>query len=403
MKILIDSGSTAFILICIALVTLMVPSLGLFYGGLVRKKNIISVIFLCFLSLALVSLQWVLFGYSLAFGHDLFGFIGGLDFIGLSGIGIEDTIVSGIPDLAFVAYQMVFAGIALAIIVSGFAERVKLSSFIIFGLLWTTIVYDPLAHWAWGGGWAHAMGVLDFAGGTVVHISAGFGALAAAFVIGKRSGFGSSRVVSAPQNIPLTLLGAGLLWVGWFAFNGGSALAANGIAGLAVMNTAIAAAAGAVVWILISSVYGKPSAVGLVSGALAGLVGITPAAGYVPVYSAVIIGGIASVICYAALSFRLKKKWDESLDAWAIHGVGGLWGAVATGIFATAAFAGTGGLIEGNFTLFAANIIDAVAAMVYSFVVTYVLAYVIHKTIGLRVSELEEELGLDISNHGERA
>ncbi|MDV0447236.1 Ammonium transporter [Methanosarcinaceae archaeon Ag5] len=400
---MIDSGSTAFILICIALVTLMVPSLGLFYGGLVRKKNIISVIFLCFLSLALVSLQWVLFGYSLAFGHDLFGFIGGLDFIGLSGIGIEDTIVSGIPDLAFVAYQMVFAGIALAIIVSGFAERVKLSSFIIFGLLWTTIVYDPLAHWAWGGGWAHAMGVLDFAGGTVVHISAGFGALAAAFVIGKRSGFGSSRVVSAPQNIPLTLLGAGLLWVGWFAFNGGSALAANGIAGLAVMNTAIAAAAGAVVWILISSVYGKPSAVGLVSGALAGLVGITPAAGYVPVYSAVIIGGIASVICYAALSFRLKKKWDESLDAWAIHGVGGLWGAVATGIFATAAFAGTGGLIEGNFTLFAANIIDAVAAMVYSFVVTYVLAYVIHKTIGLRVSELEEELGLDISNHGERA
>ncbi|WNY24710.1 ammonium transporter [Methanolapillus millepedarum] len=400
---MIDSGSTAFILICIALVMLMVPSLGLFYGGLVRKKNIISVIFLCFLSLALVSLQWVCFGYSLAFGHDIFGLIGGLDFLGLSGIGIDDTIVSGIPDLVFVAYQMIFAGIALAIIISGFAERVKLSSFILFALLWTTLVYDPLAHWAWGGGWAHAMGVLDFAGGTVVHISAGFGALAASFVIGKRSGFGSFRVVSAPQNIPLTLLGAGLLWVGWFGFNGGSALCANGIAGLAVMNTAIAAAAGSLIWIAASSVHGKPSAVGLVSGALAGLVGITPAAGYVSVFSAMIIGGIAAVICYTALSFRLKKKWDESLDAWAIHGVGGLWGAIATGIFATAAFAGTGGLIEGNVSLFAANIIDALAALIYSFVVTYVLAYGIHKTIGLRVSELEEELGLDISNHGERA
>lgn len=381
----------------------MIPALGLFYGGLVRKKNIISMVFLSFLALSLVSIQWVFFGYSLAFGPDIAGLIGGLDFIGLNGIGLEDTLVEGIPDLLFILFQMIFAGISLAIITSGFAERVKLSSFIIFGLLWTTLVYDPLAHWAWGGGWAHALGALDFAGGTVVHISAGFGALAAALVIGKRSGFGESKMVSAPQNIPLTLLGAGLLWVGWFGFNGGSALAADGIAALAAINTALAAAAGALIWMAVSSIKSKPSAVGLVSGALAGLVGITPAAGYVSTFSAIIIGGVAAVICYYALLFRVKKSWDESLDAWAIHGVGGLWGAIATGIFASSAIAGVGGLIEGNFMQFAVNTGEALIAVVFSFVVTYILALAVKKTIGLRVSEVEEELGLDISNHGERA
>ncbi|MDV0444673.1 Ammonium transporter [Methanimicrococcus sp. At1] len=399
----IDSGSTAFVLICIALVTLMVPALGLFYGGLVRKKNIISMVFLSFLALSIASIQWVLVGYSLAFGPDIAGLIGGLDYVGLIGIGLDDTLVEGIPDLLFIAFQMIFAGLSLAIITSGFAERVKLGAFILFGLLWTTLVYDPLAHWAWGGGWAHALGALDFAGGTVVHISAGFGALAAAFVIGKRSGFGEARMVSAPQNIPLTLLGAGLLWVGWFGFNGGSALAADGIAALAVMNTALAAAAGALVWMAVSSVKGKPSAVGLVSGALAGLVGITPAAGYVEVFPAILIGGVASVVCYYALLFRVKKGWDESLDAWAIHGVGGLWGAVATGIFASSALAGVGGLIEGNVMQFAVNAGDAVIAVVFSFAVTYVIALFVKKVTGLRVSEIEEELGLDISNHGERA
>ena len=328
---MIDSGSTAYVLMCLALVTLMIPALGIFYGGLVRKKNIISMVFLSFLALAIVSIQWVLFGYSLSFGPDIYGLIGGLDYVGLIGVGLEDTIAEGIPDLLFVAFQMVFAGISLAIITSGLAERVKLTSFVVFGLLWTTLVYDPLAHWAWGGGWAHALGALDFAGGTVVHISAGFGALAVAFVLGKRSGFGVSKMVSAPQNIPLTLLGAGLLWVGWFGFNGGSALAADGVAVLAAVNTALAAAAGAIVWMVLSSFYGKPSAVGLVSGALAGLVGITPAAGFVDIFPAIIIGGIASVVCYYALIFRVKRGWDESLDAWAIHGVGGLWGAIATG------------------------------------------------------------------------
>lgn len=400
---MIDSGSTAFLILCVALVTLMVPALGLFYGGLVRRKNIISMVFLSFLSLALVSIQWVLFGYSLSFGSDIAGLIGGLDYVGLIGIGTSDTIVEGIPDLLFIAFQMIFAGISLAIITSGLAERVKLSSFIVFGLLWTTLVYDPLAHWAWGGGWAHALGALDFAGGTVVHISAGFGALAAAFVIGKRSGFGVAKMVSAPQNIPLTLLGAGLLWVGWFGFNGGSALAADGMAALAVMNTALAAAAGALVWMVISSIKGKPSAVGLVSGALAGLVGITPAAGYVEIFPAIIIGGIASIVCYAALIFRVRKGWDESLDAWAIHGVGGFWGAIATGIFASSALAGVGGLIEGNVMQFIVNAGDAVIAVIFSFVVTYVLAWLVKKVMGLRVSEVEEELGLDISNHGERA
>lgn len=399
----IDSGSTAFILICVALVTLMLPALGLFYGGLVRKKNIISMVFLSFLALSVVSIQWVLFGYSLAFGPDIAGLIGGLDYVGLAGIGLEDNLVEGIPDLLFIAFQMIFAGLSLAIITSGFAERVKLGAFIVFALLWTTLVYDPLAHWAWGGGWAHALGALDFAGGTVVHISAGFGALAAAFVIGKRSGFGETKMVSAPQNIPLTLLGAGLLWVGWFGFNGGSALAADGVAVLAVMNTVLAASAGALVWMAISSVKGKPSAVGLVSGALAGMVGITPAAGYVDIFPAIIIGGIASVICYYALIFRVKRGWDESLDAWAIHGVGGLWGAVATGIFASSALAGVGGLIEGNVMQFAVNAGEAVIAVIFSFVVTYILAWVVNKVMGLRVSEVEEELGLDISNHGERA
>ncbi|WNY23222.1 Ammonium transporter [Methanimicrococcus hongohii] len=399
----IDSGSTALIIISAALVTLMIPALGLFYGGLVRKKNIISMVFLSFLALSIVSIQWVFFGYSLAFGPDIAGVIGGLDYVGLIGIGLEDTIVEGIPDILFILFQMIFAGISLAIITSGFAERVKLSSFIVFGLLWTTLVYDPLAHWAWGGGWAHALGALDFAGGTVVHISAGFGALAAAFVIGKRSGFGETKMVSAPQNIPLTLLGAGLLWVGWFGFNGGSALAADGIAALAVMNTAIAAAAGALSWMLISSIKGKPSAVGLVSGALAGLVGITPAAGYVEIFPAIIIGGIASIVCYYALIFRVKKGWDESLDAWAIHGVGGLWGAIATGIFASSALAGVGGLIEGNFMQFAVNAGEAIIAVIFSFAVTYIIALAVKKVMGLRVSEIEEDLGLDISNHGERA
>lgn len=393
---MIDSGDTAFIIICTAMVMLMIPGVGLFYAGMVRRKSVISMITLAFVALAVVSIQWVLFGYSLAFGPDIAGFIGGLDHIGLAGVGLDGD---GIPDILFMVFQLVFAGLTLAILTSGFAERIKLSSFIVFGLLWTTLVYDPLAHWAWGGGWASQLGALDFAGGTVVHISSGFGALAAALVIGKRLGFGQETM--EPANIPMTLLGGGLLWFGWFGFNAGSELAADGIAANAFTVTIVAASAGALAWMGASWIKGKPSSLGMISGAIAGLVAITPACGFVDTMSAIVIGAVAGVICYAALLFRLKKGLDESLDAWAIHGVGGFWGAIATGIFATAAICGIDGLIYGNVNQFVIQLIDAGVAVVYAFVVTYILAMLVEKTIGLRVEEDEEYVGLDIAQHGE--
>ena len=396
----LDTGTTAWLLVSTAMVMLMTPGVGFFYGGLVRRKNFISMVALSFIVFALVSLQWVLFGYSLSFGGDVGGFIGNLQYVSLEGIGMEAG-PAGYPPILFVAFQGVFAAITMAIVTSGFAERVKLSAFILFALLWTTLVYDPLAHWAWGGGWASQFGSLDFAGGTVVHISSGFAALAVAMIIGKRAGFG--QYTMEPHNIPMTLLGAALLWFGWFGFNAGSALAANEVAANALMVTNISAAAGALAWLAASWYRGKPSSLGMISGAIAGLVAITPAAGYVGVGSAIIIGAIAGLICYGAMLFRLKKGLDESLDAWAVHGMGGLWGAFATGIFATAAIGGYSGLLEGDVQQFIANAIGALSALVYAFVVTLALAYVIDKTIGLRVSEEEEYVGLDISQHGERA
>ncbi len=396
----LDTGTTTWLLVSTALVMLMTPGVGFFYGGLVRKKNFINMIALSFIALALVSIQWVFFGYSLAFGHDIGGFIGGLDFLGLNGVGLEAG-PGGYPPLLFMVFQLVFATITMAIVTSGLAERVKLSSFIIFALLWTTLVYDPLAHWVWGGGWASMFGALDFAGGTVVHISSGFAALALAIVIGKRAGFGTYSM--EPHNIPMALLGAALLWFGWFGFNGGSALAANGIAVNAFVVTNISAAAGALAWLAAAWVNGKPASLGMISGAVAGLVAITPAAGYVGPMVAVLLGAVGGILCYAAMLFRIRKGMDESLDAWAIHGVGGLWGALATGIFAAAAISGFPGLIEGNVNQFLANAAGALAALVYAFVVTYIIAIVIDKTIGLRVSEEEEYVGLDISQHGERA
>lgn len=393
---MIDSGDTAFILICTALVMLMTPAVGLFYGGMVRGKNFISMIALAFIAFALVSVQWVVLGYSLAFGTDIGGFIGGLDFVALNGIGMDGD---GIPDLLFMVFQLVFAGLTLAILTSGVAERIKLSAFIVFGLLWTTLVYDPLAHWAWGGGWAGALGALDFAGGTVVHISSGFGALALALVIGKRSGFGQYSM--EPHNIPMTLLGGALLWFGWFGFNAGSALAADGLAANAFVVTNIAAAAGALAWMGAAWLQGRPSSLGMVSGAIAGLVGITPAAGFVGPMSALAIGGVAGLLCYSALLFRVRRGLDESLDAWAVHGVGGLWGALATGIFAVAAIGGVEGLIYGNVNQFLIQALDALVAMGYAFTVTFVIAKVVDRVIGLRVSEEEEYVGLDISQHGE--
>lgn len=396
----LDSGDTAWILVSTAMVMLMIPGVGLFYGGLVRKKDVVSMIGLSFLALALVSVQWVLVGYSLSFGTDIAGFVGGLDFLGLRGVGM-DTGDGTIPDLLFMVFQLVFAGITLAIITSAVAERVRIGSFIVFGLLWTTLVYDPLAHWAWGGGWAGELGALDFAGGTVVHISSGFGALALALVIGKRIGFGEHDM--EPHNIPMTMLGAALLWFGWFGFNAGSALAADGLAANAFVVTNVSASAGALAWLFASWVRGKPSALGMVSGAIAGLVAITPAAGFVDPLSALVIGAVAGVLCYKALLFRVGRGLDESLDAWAVHGVGGLWGAVATGIFAVEAVGGYSGLLQGNVDQFVAQVIGAVAAVVYAFVVTYALARAVDATMGLRVTEDEEYVGLDISQHGEKA
>lgn len=399
-----DSGAIAWVLASTALVMIMTPGVGFFYGGLVRKKNFIDMITLSFVAFALVSVQWVLIGYSLAFGPDVGGFIGNLQYLGLNGVSMNDPgpYSQIIPGMLYMVFQLVFATVTMAIVTSGFAERIKFSSYLVFALLWTTIVYDPLAHWVWGGGWTSQFGAIDFAGGTVVHISSGFAALALALVIGKRVGFG--KYAMEPANIPWSILGAVLLWFGWFGFNSGSAVAANGLAAQAFVTTNTAAATAALVWMLVSWAHGgKPSSLGFVSGAVAGLVAITPAAGFVTVPASIVIGAVAGVLCYAIMLWRQGKGIDESLDAWAVHGMGGLWGALATGIFASAAVNGYSGLLEGNTHQFIAQIVGAGAAVIYAFVVTYILAVIVDKAMGLRVSEEEEYVGLDISQHGERA
>jgi Amt family ammonium transporter len=378
---------------------LMTPAVGFFYGGMVRRKNLIAMIALSFIAFALVSVQWVVAGYTLSFGPDISGIIGGLDYLGLSGIGL-DAGDGTYPPILFVAWQLVFAAVSLAILTSAVAERIKLSAFLVIGLLWTTLVYDTLAHWVWGGGWLMTMGALDFAGGTVVHISAGFGALALALVIGKRVGFGQHTF--EPTNIPITLLGAGLLWFGWFGFNAGSALAADGLAANAFLVTNTAAAIGALAWLAASWVHGKPSSLGFVSGGIAGLVAITPAAGYVGVPASLAIGAVAGLLCYGCMLLRIRVGLDESLDAWAIHGMGGFWGAIATGIFASTAINKYPGLLEGSTSQFVANTTAACVTVVFAFGVTYALARIVDRTMGLRVTEEEEYVGLDIAQHGER-
>jgi Amt family ammonium transporter len=397
----VNAGDTAWVLAATALVMLMTPGVGFFYGGMVRRKNVINMITLSFVVFALISLQWVLFGYTLSFGQDLGGIIGGLEFLVLNGVGLEPSGTLTIPAILFMTFQLVFATVTLAILTSVFAERVKISSFIIFGLLWITLVYCPIAHWVWGGGWMAAMGAIDFAGGIVVHISAGFSALAMTFVIGKRIGFGEDTM--EPNNIPLALLGAALLWFGWFGFNAGSALAANGIAANAFIVTNTAAAAGALSWMCASWYHGRPSSLGIVSGAVAGLGAITAASGFVNVPAAILIGAVAGFLCYHMLLFRIRKGIDESLDAWSIHGVGGVWGVLAAGIFATTTVNTYTGLIYGNIQLFIAQVTAAACTVVYAFVVTLILAKAVDLAIGLRVREEEEYVGLDISQHGERA
>lgn len=396
----LDTGVTTWLMVSALLVMLMTPGVGFFYGGLVRKKNFISMIALSFVVLALVSIHWVLIGYSLAFGQDIGGIIGNLDFVGLNGVSAEAGSGS-YPPLVFMVFQLFFAAVTVTIVTSAVAERIKFSSFIVFVLVWLTLVYCPLAHWAWGGGWASKLGLIDFAGGTVVEICSGFGALALALVIKNRAGFGEYAL--EPHNIPMALLGAALLWFGWFGFNAGSALAVNSVAVNAFVTTNTAAAAGALAWMFAGWYHGKPSSLGMVSGAIAGMVAITPAAGFVSPLVSILIGGVAGVLCYGMMLVRVRKNCDESLDAWAIHGMGGLWGTLATGIFAAAAIGGISGLVEGNAIQFGVNTLCAVAALIFAFTMTYCIAFAIDSTLGMRVTEDEEYVGLDICQHGERA
>ncbi|MCY4092261.1 MAG: ammonium transporter [Caldilineaceae bacterium] len=396
----INSGDTAWIIVATALVLMMTPALGFFYGGMVRRKNILSTLNLSFITIGLISIQWVIIGYSLAFGESVAGLVGGLNYLGLSGIGLED-VEGSIPKLLFVAFQMTFAIITPALISGTFVERIRFKVYLVFTLLWATLVYDPVCHWAWGGGIFSQWGALDFAGGTVVHITAGFSALAFSMAIRKRKGFG--QIAIEPHNIAFTVLGAGLLWVGWFGFNGGSALAADGLAVQALLNTNTAAAAAAVVWMFLSWRDNKPSVLGIVTGAVVGLVAITPAAGFVNTMSALLIGAIAAPVSYYSIDFRERRGLDESLDVWACHGMAGAWGALATGLFATAAVGGVDGLFYGNAAQFGIQLITVVVTIAYSVIITFALTKILDAVWGLAVSEQEEEIGLDISEHGERA
>ena len=395
----INPADNAWVLFSAALVLLMIPGVGLFYGGMVRKKNAISTMIFSFAIMATISLQWIFIGYTLAFGPDVGGVIGGLDHLGLRGVGMEAMEGLSIPSLTFMIFQAMFAIITVSLITGSYVERIKFSSFLVFSLAWATLVYDPIAHWVWGGGFLSSMGALDFAGGIVVHISAGVSALAVAMVIGARRGFG--RDPMEPHNIPTTVLGAALLWFGWFGFNAGSALAADGIAANAFVATNTSAAAAATTWMFLSWRDRAPSALGIVTGAVAGLAAITPAAGFVTPIAAVPIGiGAAVVGYYAILFIRGGKKVDDSLDVLACHGIGSTWGVIATGIFASI---GAAGLLAGNPTQLLVQTAAVAVVWVYSFAVTFGIAKAVDAVMGLRVGNDEEAVGLDISQHGEGA
>jgi ammonium transporter, Amt family len=402
----IDKGDTAWILTSSALVLMMtIPGLFLFYGGLVRSKNVLGTIMQSFVVVALISIQWVLWGYSLAFGPDIGGWIGSLGWVGLNNVGATPNpdYSATIPHQAFMVFQMMFAIITPALITGAVAERAKFGPFIVFVLLWATFVYDPLAHWVWGKGWMGAMGALDFAGGTVVHISSGFSALAAAYFLGRRVGYGYETMT--PHNLPFTVIGASLLWVGWFGFNAGSALAADGLATVAFVTTNTAAAAAALGWMFTEwFTHGKPTALGAASGAVAGLVSITPAAGFVGPLSAIIIGAVGGMLCYKACNLKARLGYDDSLDVVGVHGIGGTWGALATGLFASKAInpAGNDGLFYGNPAQLGVQAITVVATIAFALVMTFIILSVLKATMGLRVSEEEERMGLDLTQHNER-
>ena len=397
-----DSGHTAWMLMSTALVLFMTPGLAFFYGGLVRGRNAISTISLSFVSMAVASIVWVLWGYSIAFGDggDLNAFVGDLSHIGLAGIGLEDG--GAIPDLLFVAFQMMFAIITPALITGAVVERFKFTTYIVFLVLWLTLVYAPICHWVWAeGGWLFDMGALDFAGGTVVHINAGIAAVVAAFLVGKRR-----RPAVEPHNVPYVVLGAGILWFGWFGFNAGSGLAANGQGVNALLVTNTAAAAGALTWAIMSYIQTKHmSAVGIATGAVAGLVAITPAAGFVNVMGALVLGIGAGIIPYFFVEIRPKLGFDDSLDVFGIHGIAGIWGALGTGILAVEAIGGTAGLLEGNSEQMVTQVVGVVATLAYSGVATFIILKVLDVIpgLGLREDEHAEDVGLDLAVHGERA
>ncbi len=404
----IDKGDTAWMLTCAALVLMMtIPGLFLFYGGLVRRKNVLGTIMHSFIIVGLITIQWTLWGYSLAFGPDVGGIVGSLAWFGLSGVGPEPNAdyAATIPHSAFMIYQMMFAIITPALITGAFAERVKFSSFVIFILLWATFIYAPLAHWVWGvKGWMREMGAMDFAGGTVVHISSGASALVAALMVGKRIGYGQEAM--PPHNLPFSVIGAAMLWVGWFGFNAGSALAADGLATSAFVSTHIATAAAALSWMAMDWLFrDKPTVLGAASGAVAGLVAITPAAGFVGPISAIWIGIGGGVLCSIACSLKQKLGYDDSLDVVGVHGVGGTWGALATGLFASKAIneAGSNGLFFGNPGQLGIQFVTVAATWIFAVVGTFILLSIVKAIMGLRVQDDEERMGLDLSQHNERA
>ena len=402
----INSGDTAWVLLSAALVMLMTPALGFFYGGLVRRKNVLATIMHSFFILALISVHWVLIGYTLAFGSDQGGLIGGFDFLGLRGVGGEPNAdyAATVPHSAFMIYQGMFAVITPALITGAFAERKRFKAFVVFTLLWATFVYAPVAHWVWGvGGWLRTLGALDFAGGTVVHITSGVSALVAATMLGKRIGFGKEPM--DPHDLTMTVLGAALLWFGWFGFNAGSALGAGALAANAFVVTNVSAAMAAMTWMTVSWLrHGQPSVLGAAAGAVAGLVAITPAAGFVDASAAIAIGFGAGIICFFGVEL-LKKRVDDALDVFAVHGVGGIWGAIATGIFAQKSVnsAGADGLLYGNPQQLVNQVIAVAVVIALAGIMTAVILKLIDLVIGLRVPEQDEVLGLDTSQHGELA
>jgi len=400
-----NTGDTAWLLVSAALVMFMTPGLALFYGGMVRRKNILGTIVQSFIIIGLISVEWALVGYSMAFGPDHGGVIGDLSWFALSGVGLAPfkDYAATVPHQAFMIYQMMFAVITPALITGAFAERFKFSTFLVFTLLWALLVYNPVAHWVWGiGGWIRNLGALDFAGGTVVHITSGVSALAAAIVVGRRRGFGIENM--APHNLPMTVTGAAILWFGWFGFNAGSALSAGELSTSAFVATHLAAAAATLSWVFAEWVHrSKPTVLGAASGCVAGLVAITPASGYVQPMAAVAIGLAAGVVCYSAVMLKGKLGYDDSLDVVGVHCVGGTLGALATGLFATTVVnaGGADGLFYGNPKLLAVQALAVAVSLVYSFAVSYGLLKLLDKTMGLRVGDENESLGLDLTQHGE--